>query len=106
MRTIKTNKKGEKMINNFKKNNNEMTHTYPVINNRVIHPETRFSVAQANKVFNISHNEIRQAIKYGQLKCIKLPGPGPTGFKSMIRAKDIEAYSDLLYQKGLKYREA
>jgi len=90
----------------FNKNNDKETPCdFPIINGRVIHPETRFSVGEANKIFNISHNELRNALKYGQLECIKIPGPGPTGFKSMIRAKDIQAYNDYTYKKGLKYHE-
>tara|TARA_R100001530_G_scaffold97418_1_gene67712 strand:+ start:32 stop:319 length:288 start_codon:yes stop_codon:yes gene_type:complete len=88
-----------------KNNDKDTLCSFPVINGRVIHPETRFSVGEANKVFNISHHELRQALKYGQLKCIKLPGPGPTGYKSMIRAKDIQVYNDYTYEQGLKYRE-
>ena len=88
-----------------KNKDKEIPYSFPIINGRVIHPETRFSVGEANKVFNISHHELRQALKYGQLKCIKLPGPGPTGYKSMIRAKDIQVYNDYTYEQGLKYRE-
>lgn len=62
-------------------------------NETIFDPETRLSVADVNKYFGISENEIRIAIRYNKIPYLEIPGRGPERKSYRILYKDIKKYN-------------